>query len=308
MKEKYSWGWPIACYLFLGGLGGGMTILAAIADLFFGVGDVFALALIVAAACVGLGCFFLIFELSRPLQFWRVFSTQKAILTFGAWMLLILIAVDAIYFSFWPEFIPWASPDGAPVFMGAIALVLACGVVLYTGIMLSSLKARAFWNTPALPVLFTISALSTGAAANSLLAGLWPYAGSAETVESVHAILHTLDIVLVVFELIVVLLYVVMMYTSSNPTARRAAGRWISGSYSTAFWAGLVAIGLVLPLAFYILGGVAAAVLAPVFAIIGGIFLRFLVVFSDDRRLFSGEERYWERLPRGDEAFLEAWK
>ncbi|NTW28459.1 MAG: polysulfide reductase NrfD [Coriobacteriia bacterium] len=308
MREKHFWAWPIASYLFLGGLGGGMTILATVFDLFFNKGDVFALALLVAAACVGLGCFFLIFELGRPLQFWRVFSAQKAILTFGAWMLLILIGVNAVNFSFFTGWFPWSGMAGLQQVVAGIDLVLATGVVLYTGIMLSSLKARPFWNTPALPVLFTVSGLSTGAAADSLLAGIWPFAGTAEEVASVHEALHTLDIVLVVFELIVILLYVIMMYTSSNPTAKRAASRWLSGSFSASFWGGLVFVGLVLPLGLYALGGAAAGLLAPVLAIIGGIFLRFLVVYSDDRRLFTGEECYWERLPKGDEAFMEAWE
>lgn len=307
-KEKHFWAWPIACYLFLGGLGGGITVLAAIADLFFGVGDVFAIAPLVAAVCLGGGSALFVFELGRPFQFWRVFSTQKAIMTFGAWMLLILMAVDVVYFSFFPTWFSWADAEGARLFFAVVAGILGLGVMLYTGILLSSLRARAFWNTPLLPVLFTVSALSTGAAACSLLAGVWPYAGSAEAVESVHSLLHSVDLVLIVFELIVVLLFVIMMYTAANPTARKAAGRWLKGSFSGWFWVGLIIVGLLIPLVIYAVGGSAAATLAPVLALIGGLILRFLVVYSDDRRMFSGEERYWERLPRGDEAFLKAWK
>ena len=47
-------------------------------------------------------------------------------------------------------------------------------IMMYTGIMLSTLKAHAFWATPALPVLFTISAISTGCAAIVLSIGGWP--------------------------------------------------------------------------------------------------------------------------------------
>lgn len=307
-SEKHVWGWPIASYLFVGGLAGGMTVLGTSADLFFGMGDVFAFAVLGAMILAAAGSSLLMFDLGRPLQFWRVFSKQKAVLTFGAWSLTVLMLMNIVYFTFWTPWFPWADAEGARKVVGAICSLVGLGVMLYTGVMLSSLKARPFWNTPALPVLFTISGLSTGAAANSLLAGIWPFSGTEETLAAAHEALHTLDIGLVIFELIVVLLYVVMMYTSSNTTARVAAGKWLSGEYSKAFWGGLVFLGLLVPLAFYAIGGALAAVWAPVLAIIGGLILRFLIVFSDDRRMTNGEARYWERLPRGDEAFLKAWE
>ncbi|HEY5529115.1 MAG TPA: NrfD/PsrC family molybdoenzyme membrane anchor subunit [Thermoleophilia bacterium] len=308
MREKHFWGWPIAGYLTLGGLGGCMMIYAVVTDLFFDSGDVFALCALAAAALLGLGSSFLIFELGRPTQFWRVFSAQKAVLTFGAWVVLALIGVSVVYFSFWTGWFPWSQMESLRKVVAGLGLLLGTGVVLYTGIELASFKARAFWNTPALPVLFAVSGLLTGAAADSLLAGLWPFAGSEAALASVREVLRSLCIVLVVFDFIVVMLYVLMMYTSSNPTARRAASRWLSGSFAAPFWGGLVAFGHVAPLSLYALGGVVAAVIASVLVIVGGVFLRFLVVYSDDRRLFAGEERYWERLPKGDEAFLEAWE
>ena len=36
MKTERAWGWPIALDLFLAGLGGGIMIVSAVADLFFG--------------------------------------------------------------------------------------------------------------------------------------------------------------------------------------------------------------------------------------------------------------------------------
>ncbi|MGV8084268.1 MAG: NrfD/PsrC family molybdoenzyme membrane anchor subunit [Coriobacteriia bacterium] len=308
MSEKHVWGWPIASYLFVGGLAGGMTVVGTSAELFFNQGDVFAFAVLAAMILAAAGSSLLMFDLGRPLQFWRVFSKQRAVLTFGAWSLTVLMLLNIVYFTFYTPWFPWSGSVGGQKFVGAICALVGLGVMLYTGVMLSSLKARPFWNTPALPVLFTISGLSTGAAANSLLAGVWPFAGAEEAVVSAHEALHMLDIGLIVFELIVVLLYVTMMYTSSNPTARLAAGKWLSGDYSKAFWGGLVVVGLIVPLAFYAIGGTVGAVLAPVLAIIGGVILRFLVIYSDDRRMTNGEQRYWERLPRGDEAFLKAWE
>jgi len=114
--------------------------------------------------------------------------------------------------------------------------VLGLGVCVYTGILLGSLRARAFWNTPILPVLFLVSGLSTGAAGQSLVVGAWPYRGSAVDVEAVHAALRSLDLTLVVFEIMVLFLYVLMMRLAAGKVAARIAATWLAGQKSLAFW------------------------------------------------------------------------
>src|SRR5512136_2305027 len=173
MEQKHTWGWPIATYLFLGGVGGGMTVVAAAADLFFRQGSPFILGSWVAAALIGLGCSLLVLELGRPLQFYRVFSSQRAILTVGAWMLGALILSGIVYGSFGLSFLPWSSLQAPRTGLAWINLLLGAGVTIYTGVFLGSFKSRPFWNSPALPVLFFVSALSTGIAAQSLVARAW---------------------------------------------------------------------------------------------------------------------------------------
>lgn len=313
-QHKHVWTWPIAGYLFLGGLGAGMIIIAAVADLFFGLGYVFIPCALGSLLALGLGSFLLIFELGRPFQFWRVFSKQKAILTFGAWMVILLVVFDILYFSFWFNMVPWSD---AATFRGVVAvvcLILGCGVLLYTGIELSSMKGRVFWNTPALPLLFALSGLLVGSAANSLIIAVWPYVNEAASsllslgmfleVAVIQAVLSLLTVVLAVMTLVAVFVYLLMLYTSSTSGARKAAQRWLKGSYAVAFWGGLVAVGLVLPLLLYATDIFALHVVGALLIIVGGIVLRFLVVYSDDRRMLQGEQRYWDRLPKGEEAFL----
>jgi polysulfide reductase chain C len=110
--------------------------------------------------------------------------------------------------------------------------------------------------------------------------------------------------VLLITNLLIVLLYVLLMYTSAEPAARVAAARWLKGSYAGYFWLGLVVAGLVFPLLLTVLAGEVGTTAAAALAIIGGVFLRFLVVYSDDRRQLTGEARWWAALPRGDEEFL----
>jgi protein NrfD len=307
MKEKHYWGWPVAGYLFLGGLGGGMTIVSTAADLLWGQGGPFAFGNLAASILIGVGSGLLIFELGRPFRFWRVFSTQKAVMTVGAWLLGLLIVTGVAYFSFWLPFLPWSGLVFLRQILSVINLFLGVGVVTYTGVLLGSMKARPFWNSPALPVLFAVSGLSTGIAAQTLLAGFWPWQGNLADISQASSFLHHLDAGLLAFEVLILTVYVWMMLAWAREESGRAAARWLVGSYALSFWGGLVGLGLLLPLVLYLLGG-QAVVIAPVCVITGGAFLRFLVVYSDARPWLPGEEKYRSRLPHGDEAFLKALK
>lgn len=313
-KHSHVWTWPIAGYLFLGGLGAGMIIVASVADLFFGVGNLFIPCALGSLVALGLGSFLLIFELGRPFQFWRVFSKEKAILTFGAWMVIALIIFDLVYLSFWFVFIPWHTAEVLRQIIAVVCLVLGCGVMLYTGVELSSMKARVFWNTPALPILFALSGLLVGTAADLLMISIVPYnwdvaisAALATTtlpLAETQAMLGVVMTILTVFTLVATFIYVLMMYFSASSGAKAAATRWLKGSYAWTFWGGLVIVGLVIPLVLSAFASLAMNLLAAVLLIIGGLFLRFLVVYCDDRRMLNGETLYYKRLPEGHELFL----
>lgn len=314
-QEKHVWTWPIAGYLFLGGLGAGMIVIASVADFFFGFNAVFLPCAVGSLVALGLGSFLLIFELGRPTQFWRVFSRQKAILTFGAWMVVGLIVLDLLYFSFWFSWVPWSEALFLRDIVAILCLILGCGVLLYTGIELSSMKSRVFWSTPALPLVFASSGLLTGVAADYFLIAVWPYEGGflahplAETAEFLlaqtlaQATLSILMLTLIAVTVVSVFVYVLIMRASSEG-ARLVAQRWLTGSYAWAFWGGFIGLGSIIPLILVGIGIEWLAVVAALGIIIGGLFLRFLVVYSDDRKELIGEDLYWRRLPGGDEAFL----
>jgi len=321
--NRHYWSWPIAIYLFLGGLGGGILCFAMVFDFLYpGIGPAFALPVFFAVACLGLGCFFLVFELGQPQVFLRVFIKATAIIKWGAVLLSVALIFAFVYFL---SCLPWPAFGFLVPFRG-VALVLAgvsgILVMLYTGIFLASLKPHAFWNTPALPILFTVSALSTGSALTAAAVGAWPvdmvglmqslapsvHLSSYEMVRQIQEQLHLIDTVLVALEIVVLLIYVLLLRGSGNAVARKVASRWISGKVAPAFWLGMVVCGLLLPFAAYLAGGAAASVVAPVLVLAGGCLLRFLVVYADDRRLVPGEERFYDRLPHHDAAFLTAWK
>lgn len=308
MKEEKNWGWPVASYLFLGGLGGGMIVVAGLADLAFGKGEPFSLGNLIAGVAIAVGSALLIFELGSPFRFWRVFSRQKAIMTVGAWMLGFAIFTSFAYFTFWPDFSPWRHLVGLRHVAAGINIVLGLGVCIYTGILLGSFRTRAYWNTPILPLLFLVSGISTGVAAQSLLAGSWPCRVTAGDLGAMHAALRSCDLTLLVFELMIVFVYVGMMRFYAGPVTARIAAQWLTGPKRWPFWGGFVGLGLAFPGMLYGLSSAAGRETAPFLVLIGGVILRFLVVYSDERARLPGESEYYSRLPEPDAPFLKAWE
>ncbi|MDO4291026.1 MAG: polysulfide reductase NrfD [Eggerthellaceae bacterium] len=318
MKHHY-WEPPIALYLFLGGLAGGILFLSAIMDSFVlpNYTEIFAWPVFWAIVCVAIGCVFLIIDLGQPGVFWRVWTTATSIIKWGATFLVIAAVFALLFFlafigDAWPIFAPLSDflKPAASFFLGVAGFFGLC-IMMYTGIMLSTLKAHAFWATPALPVLFTVSAISTGCAAITLTLGGWPAEldlFSMIAVEVVEEIIHTVDIILVVAEFIILMTMVLSFLGAGNVTAKKAAKRWVCGSYAPLFWIGMVGVGLVIPFILYVAGsGAAATLVAPILVLIGGCLLRFLVVNTDDRAPIPGEERYYTRCAKPDAEFVKKW-
>ena len=305
MKTERAWGWPIALDLFLAGLGGGIMIVSTVADLFFGTGTLFLPGSFAATVLLAIGANLLVFELGRPFQFHRVFSREKAIMTVGAYMLSLLIAVSFAYGTFLFSFLPWHAIEGLRQVVAVIGLLLGVCVVVYTGVLPASMKARPFWHGPALPVLFMVSAISNGIAVQYLLVHVLSSGSDAAVAEG---LLTAANIVLLVVELIVLFIYVLTMRASAAPPAAQAANAWLKGRQKLAFWVGLVGIGLIVPLVLYAVGTNITWILASAGVLIGGIVLRFLIVYSGDRTLLPGEAEFLAKLPTGDEEFLRAWE
>ncbi len=195
MKKEMTWTWPISSYIFLGGLGGGIAIVSAVADIFWGLGGIFAMGPFIAAVIIALASGLLVFELGRPLRFWRVMVTKKlSEMTFGAWMLTLLMIAGLVYSSCWLTLLPWYGLAGLRHAFAWICLILGIGVALYTGVFLGTMKSRPFWNGPALPVLFLILSLSTGLAAQILIVSIWPWGGSTSQAADITPLLGVANI------------------------------------------------------------------------------------------------------------------
>ncbi len=317
-KIEYShnyWGFQIAIYLFLGGLGGGILFLTWVMSSFVFPGadlvQAFMLPNFVALLCIVLGLFFLVEELGQPPVFYRAYVTATSIIKWGAVLLTIASFGDLFWLlgNWSPEspVLGWISVfnffGGLSGVWLAAAGIAGFGIMVYTGVMLSTLKAHSFWSTPALPILFTTSALSTACAGIMLSLCGWPGVVGLEGLAAgheVHELLHVLDIILAFAELTILLIMVLSFLGAGNRTQQRVAQRWVKGSMAGWFWIGMICCGLLIPLVLNISGNALAGTIACVLVLCGGCLLRFMCVWSDDRQPLPDENRYYFRLKTAD--------
>lgn len=282
LKAQSKWGWLIAAYLFLAGLGGGAYVTGVVAGF---AGEEWAgvskIGVCLAFPCVLVGCMFLLADLGSLKNFWRAAMRPntswiaRGTLIISIFMILAFIHV---VFGIWPSN-KLADSAGASNFVSILGVVFAFGTMIYTGILLGAARPIAFWSTAMLPLLFLVSALSTGIMAVVLLAS---FAGTTYAVP-IHS-LARFDMMLIILEMFVLLFY--LQGTHRVPESRASAQLVLTGAVAPLFWFGVALLGLVVPLvldllgAFTLSGGgaVAVALIASICGITGGLFLRQVVL------------------------------
>ncbi len=286
------WGWEISVYLFLGGLTAGIMFFSALMMILkkdeqapFAVNGLSLLGPVV----LSMGMTTLFLDLSHPLFVWRFYTTFEPTspMSYGAWILVLFypVSILQVLSTFRSGYGLLASlVDGFPLVgtvldwaeryrraIAWLALPIAVGLGIYTGILLSAFSARPFWNTGLLGPLFLVSGLSTGAALTALIARR----------HSERRLFTLIDAGLIVVELIVVALLLVNLSTGAA-LQLEAAGKLLGGSYTVAFWGVFIALGLLLPLIleYFEIRGMARrlAILAPVLVLVGGYVLRVIAV------------------------------
>ncbi len=292
-----TWGWWIAIYLFLGGLGAGAMVTAAVVALAtrerFRSTIRFAAWASTIALAVGTAC--LLFDVGKPfraLVLFRSFVKLNSWMTIGAWLLLAAMLVNGLLALFWTEpVLAWLGKRWGPfqsrrqiwrTILAIIAIPLNLGVAIYTGMLLGALDFRPFWHTLLLPCLFTVSALDTG------MGLVTAYATLRERAEGVKKLRLGLEIgviSLIALEGVALTLFL-RAGLHGSLDASRSAALLVNGPLSVFFWALVVGVGLGIPLLTCIaqLSGLARRlpVLAPLLAItsclIGGLVLRRVIL------------------------------
>ena len=276
------WNWKVAVYLFVAGVSAGAFAVSAFATILDEqrYEDIARSGALIAPFPLVLGLVCLIFDLERPLLFWKLLTTVQpySIMSLGSWLLVVFSLLSGLYFILWlPDNFPVPGvralsargrAGGADirrsylaeirgrrdrhtlrVWIGLIGIPLSLLVAIYTGVLLGVLSARPFWSNPVLPFLFLVSALKTGTASVCLIVCFVKGFGGGvhEEMEAKKRMIHAVDSVLMVLAIIAVSLFVFGFYTSSN-SAAEAGNLIMGGIYTLPFWGVVVGVGIIVPL------------------------------------------------------------
>jgi len=312
-----EWGWLPAIYLFLGGLGAGSFLVAAVFEWSgkryqFDFSPTTLIGATVPGPLIALGTILLIFDLEAGLhEPWRIlymFTHPSSVMTWGIWILTLFIPICFAYgflevMDTYPKV--WEGvkkrlmqPDlleRLPIrrikrIMALVGSFFAVGTALYTGVLLSAVgPATPFWSTnilpflpiPGMPILFLVSAISTGI-------GLTFDLGATLAIRDVcHRVRRMPLIHLAIIGAETILLGMLLITAFADGGVRaQAALDIVAGYHSVVFWVLIIVPGFIFPFVVHAyaaglgehsalsgLGSGAGIVLS-------GLFLRYLIIIS----------------------------
>ena len=165
------WGAIIAWYLFLAGLGGGAFATAVFVRYrhpdckrLMRVGRLIAPIVVIIGLCL------LMFDaaagFAHPLRFALLLTNFGSVMTWGVVFLAVFVVVALIVL------VLDLMKREVPMWLDCVGLVMGLCVAIYTGCLLGVCQGFPLWNSALLPILFLVSAVSTGMAA-VLLVGVF---------------------------------------------------------------------------------------------------------------------------------------
>ena len=311
-----TWVWEPAIYLFLGGLAGGAFFVTALVR--FLSKNAFPKVTVIGAwtstIALIVGLLFLVVDVAKPFQammMWKSFVNPSSWMAIGAWLLVAAVLamglcavfstskIVAIVESFCGPLARRAETI-SKVCM-ALGAVFGLGVAMYTGVLLWSAHSIPLWNTPLIPVLFTISALDAGASV-ILAALLFEKSGEASIfVKRVSIAL----LVLIVLEACT-LGTLFCMHLGGSMSQVLSANTLLKGDLSIQFWVLVVIAGLAIPFVLTVLE-LAHVVHKPelsrlmhfgaaAFALVGGFTLRFVILTGGMHAVLMSPSAYQAML------------
>lgn len=240
MQFEPIWDVPIALYLFLAGLGGGAFITSAlVAWKHPDAHTARKIGRFIAPVVVAVGLLLLMTDakagLFNPLRFALLLHNLGSVMTWGV-IFLAVFEVVALVVA-----ILELTKRAVPRWLDIVGVVSGVAVGAYTGCLLGVVHTFPLWNNSILPVLFLVSALSTGAASvvfGTLIAAP-KEAERLTVVKGAHYWLPLVELVLVAAMLFIV--------NTAGATAHATVMGLLAGKFALPFWLGFIVIGLVGP-------------------------------------------------------------
>jgi len=234
-----EWGWLIAAYLFLGGVGGGAYIIAVI-NSFLGESQHLSttVGLWIAFPALLVGTLFLIADLGRPGRaFLAGRKPRTSWVARGTWIISVFMVISFVHLLL-SEFRGVGSGPGMTL-LAVLGSLFALGTISYTGILLGASKGIPFWRSGVVPAVFVVSAVVTGHFA--IMLGVAIFGGWTPMPEAMRKMAVEAS-GLVVLEVLVILFFLQAAF--KLPDSRESAERILR---KTMFVVGYVVLGLAVP-------------------------------------------------------------
>ena len=243
MTFEPIWNSIIAWYLFLAGLGGGAYVSAAFlrwrhpeAVNMIRIGRVIAPVVVIVGLCL------LMFDatagLHNPLRFALLLSNFGSVMTWGVVFLggFTILALIGAGLDL--------AKRRVPLWLDIAAAVFGVCVAVYTGCLLGVCKTFPLWNNALLPILFLVSAISTGMAA-VLCVAIFRHPEEFNRV----GVFKKFHFCLPIIELVLVASLLFVTASNASPAGWESVMNLVGGDCALAFWFLFVLVGLVLPTA-----------------------------------------------------------
>ena len=205
-----------------------------------------------------------------------VFSPEPTAVTVGSYALVVSLGV-ACAFAGLSLFEGFDIPMSAVRAVGVVGVVAGVVTISYTGILLQGMASVVFWQTPLLPAVFVLSALSCGMACVFVALA---FTESRVTLVFPTSVFAMLDSAFILLEAVALAAFVAVGFMHEE--SRDAAQALFSGDLRWLFWGGIVGIGLVVPFVLERLsvpeGRRFQLLWTGAFVLAGGLMLRFCVV------------------------------
>ena len=219
----------IAYAFFLGGISGGLYLVSLFFDNLVGMFTSWLLALMMGI------CYTI--HLTKPIRAWRMISRpwtswiSRGFMFISLFILFVMIQIILSY---------WFSGSAWEVIFKVLGGIAAFAQAIYTGFVLSYVNAIKFWNSALIPVLFIICALLGGA---GILLGI-NLGGSGTDVKVLEDIIR---ILLIIYAVVLIVYLWNSIYT--DQTAKHSVISMIKGNNAPIFLAGVILLGIIVPLA-----------------------------------------------------------
>jgi polysulfide reductase chain C len=291
--SQKEWEWPVAVYLFMAGMGAGAFASGLLTEWILRPDIPSKGMLLWGPILVALGAPFLILDLGKKQRFINAsFNPRTSWAARGFVILssLIVIGIIAFTLAFLPDLLPllsmsvpsWiAERNTLLTIFQAITLVLSFGTAAYTGLFLKSVTYVSLWNSRILPVLFLVSALSTGTMVLIVFLLGFGLFGNNEQVLILSRNLIPAELILIAFESVVLAWWLYRLKNTGKITADLMQ-RLLRKSYPSLI-VGFVLAGTAwlgsfnITTAFFSLFSI-ALLISGISVLVGGFLLRFDVV------------------------------